>query len=170
MRVRQRYVAPHAVRRKAPLFWRNPFSYLFYFWYGPILRLVSPPVGIERGKPWMERGQTSGAAWRRTGGSPPIRPQSPAATLHRRHAVRYQHAGSPPLAPPGHAPPPSARRAQGYRRTLQYEDVFDIPDAIFTDKVYPVFNDIWKDQIKGAEEGGAKARPRPAAACAWPGL
>jgi ABC-type multidrug transport system fused ATPase/permease subunit len=47
---------------------------------------------------------------------------------------------------------------QGYKRTLQYEDVFDTPDVLKTASVYPGFAARFQRLLKEAENGGEKAK------------
>ena len=46
---------------------------------------------------------------------------------------------------------------QGNKRTLQYEDVYDIPDALYTQNVYPGFDARFQKLVSAAEAvGGPK--------------
>lgn len=45
---------------------------------------------------------------------------------------------------------------QGAKRTLQYEDIFDIPGALRTSNVYPGFQAHFDSQVKALKEGGSK--------------
>lgn len=48
----------------------------------------------------------------------------------------------------------------GYKRTLQYEDVFDTPDVLKTASVYPGFAARLQRLLKEAENGGEKAKKK----------
>lgn len=45
----------------------------------------------------------------------------------------------------------------GYRRTLQYDDVFDTPDALKTRNVYPEFCDTFNGLVLDAQQKGGKS-------------
>ncbi len=48
---------------------------------------------------------------------------------------------------------------QGYRKTLQYEDIFDTPDALKTKKVYPKFHAKFNELVEDAKSNrGEKVR------------
>jgi hypothetical protein len=43
---------------------------------------------------------------------------------------------------------------QGYKRTLQFDDVFDIPDALYTRNVYPEFESQFQALTANAGKTG----------------
>lgn len=53
----------------------------------------------------------------------------------------------------------NAYSLQGYRRTLQYDDIFDIPDALYTNKVYPTYEARFRHHIAAEEARGPKVKP-----------
>lgn len=71
--------------------------------------------------------------------------------------------GRPAPTAPARAPRPCPR-LQGNRRTLQFDDLFAIPDALTTGKVYPEFSAQFKRQVAAAEAGGDAGAARLEAA------
>jgi ABC-type multidrug transport system fused ATPase/permease subunit len=111
----------------------NPISYILYLWYGTLLRLVRK-LSLNREKDFS----------------------------FSQRASQFTIVPTPPTDSP--LPPsdnqPSFLLSQGYRRTIEYSDLFDTPHALKTKQIYEPFWDRFQHHIHAAEITGPEGEER----------
>lgn len=114
-------------QRGSPLFWQNPISYILYLWYSPILWKVS----LLKARPWGGHGRLGPLDMPVGGCGKQVATNKPAAGMQ--HHVSC---------------------LQGYKNTLQYDDLWQMPVALRTDSTYPSFGKLWKQEVETVEQSG----------------